>query len=276
MARAGQTPWARILAPLSGSAADKAVLEAAAELARPFSAGVSGAYAPPDVADLAPWIGEGFMGGIQLAALESLGEAAREGEKAARANCEACGHPGVEFLALGSPVATALSMEARLSDVVVFDDQAARGRGPLADAFKHIVAGEQRPTVIARQGLKAAGVVAVAWDGGKEATRAARTALPLLQHAARVVILCACDLTSRTFEPARLADFYAARGVKADVRLLDGKGEAATLILEAAHDLGAALLVAGAFGHTRLREFMFGGTTRSLLSADGPSLFLSH
>jgi nucleotide-binding universal stress UspA family protein len=39
---------------------------------------------------------------------------------------------------------------------------------------------------------------------------------------------------------------------------------------------GAEILVAGAFGHPRLQEFIFGGTTRSLLHADGPSLFLSH
>jgi nucleotide-binding universal stress UspA family protein len=263
------------MAPLVGGAADKAVLAAAVELARPFGAAVAGVYAPPDVADLAPWMGEGFMGGIQLAAVESLKEAAHDGEQAARAGCKAAGE-GVEFVALESPVATALSMESRLSDVVVFDDEAARGRGPLAEAFQQILAGEQRPTVVARAGLKADGVVAVAWDGGKEATRAARTALPLLHKASKVVILSAVDLTSRAFEPERLAGFYAARGVRAEVQPLSGKGEAAGLVLEAARGLGASLLVAGAFGHPRLREFIFGGATRSLLAADQPSLFLSH
>jgi nucleotide-binding universal stress UspA family protein len=277
MARAGQTPWARILAPLTGSAGDRHVLDAAAELARPFGAEVAAVYAPADIADLAPWMGEGFMGGVQVAAVESLKEASLEGEQAARAACEACeAGSHAAFTALSSPVWTALAMESRLSDVVVFDDEAARGRGPLAEAFQEIVAGEQRPTVVARPGLKADGVSVVAWDGGKEATRAARTALPLLQKASRVVVLSARDLTSRAFEPQRLADFYAARGVRAEVEILSGKGEAAQLILEATRGLGADLLVAGAYGHPRLREFIFGGTTRSLLAADGPSLFLSH
>ena len=40
--------------------------------------------------------------------------------------------------------------------------------------------------------------------------------------------------------------------------------------------LTAGLLVAGAFGHPRLQEFIFGGTTRTLLAAEQPSLFLSH
>jgi nucleotide-binding universal stress UspA family protein len=264
------------MAPLSGAASDDAVLAAAIEVARPFAAAVSGVYTPPDIADLAPWMGEGFMGGIQVAAVESLKEAAAEGEAAARAACAACSRPGVEFIALASPVAIALSMEARLSDVVVFDDEAARGHGPLAEAFQEIVAGEQRPTVVARPGLNVSGTIAVAWDGGKEASRAARTALPLLQQAARVVVLSACDLSSRAFDPSRLAEFLAARGAKAEVVSLPGRGEAAGVILDAAREAGADLLVAGAFGHTRLREFIFGGTTRSLLMADGPSLFLSH
>jgi nucleotide-binding universal stress UspA family protein len=46
------------------------------------------------------------------------------------------------------------------------------------------------------------------------------------------------------------------------------------VLLHAAREAG--LLVAGAFGHPRLQEFIFGGTTRSLLNADQPSLFLSH
>jgi nucleotide-binding universal stress UspA family protein len=48
------------------------------------------------------------------------------------------------------------------------------------------------------------------------------------------------------------------------------------LLLGAAKEVGANLLVAGAFGHPRLQEFIFGGTTRTLLNSDGPSLFLSH
>ena len=47
-------------------------------------------------------------------------------------------------------------------------------------------------------------------------------------------------------------------------------------IAAAAAKVGAGVLVAGAFGHPRLQEFIFGGTTRTLLNADRPSLFLSH
>jgi nucleotide-binding universal stress UspA family protein len=269
--------WARIMAPVAGGDADAGVLAAAAVLAAPFGAEVTAVYAPADVADLMPWMGEGFMGGVQVTAVQSLKEAAAEGEAAARVACQALDYGRKAFISLSSPVWSALSMEGRLSDVVVFDDIAARGRGPLAESFQQIVAGEQRPTLVARPGLRADGCAAVAWDGGKEASRAARTALPLLQKAARVVILAAPASSARYFDPARLQAFFAERGVKAEVQTLTQSGDPAPALLSAAAAVGANLLVAGAFGHPRLQEFIFGGTTRSFLNANGaPSLFLSH
>lgn len=268
--------WARIMAPLAGAPGDANVLNAAAVLAAPFGAEVACVYTPADVADLMPWMGEGFMGGVQITAIESIKEAAVEGETIARASCDGCAAGKKAFVALESPVWASLSMEGRLSDVVVFDDQAARGKGPLAEAFQQIVADEQRPTVVARPGLKVDGCIMVAWDGGKEASRAARTAIPLLEKASRVVIVAAPAATSRKSDPARLQAFFAARGVRSEVEVMPEGSDAAPLLLAAARRLEAGLLVAGAFGHPRLQEFIFGGTTRSLLAADAPSLFLSH
>jgi nucleotide-binding universal stress UspA family protein len=268
--------WARIMAPLSGGKGDAGVLAAAAELARPFEAEVSGVYAPADVADLMPWMGEGFMGGVQITAVESLKDAAAQGESHAKGSWDACAWPNKDFVTLESPVWASLAAESRLSDVVVFDDEAARGRGPLAEAFQQLIANEQRPTVVARAGLKGDGVVAIAWDGGKEATRAVRTALPLLEKASSVVIISAPAASSREFDPERLKAFLAARGVEAQVKVIKEGGDPGALLLGAARAAGANLLVSGAFGHPRLREFIFGGTTRSLLHADSPSLFLSH
>ncbi|HYE47793.1 MAG TPA: universal stress protein [Caulobacter sp.] len=268
--------WARIMAPLSGGAGDEAVLAAGAALAAPFDAELAAVHAPADVADLMPWMGEGFMGGVQITAMDSLKEAAAEGQRAAEAAVAGCGYAKTRFVALETPVWAGLSMEGRLSDVVVFGDEAARGRGPLAEAFQQTVADEQRPTIVARPGLGVGGTVAVAWDGGKEASRAARTAQPLLEKAGRVVILCAPGASSRKFDGARLQAFLAERGVESEVEVIGGSGDAAHLLLAACERLGAGLLVAGAFGHPRLQEYIFGGTTRTLLNNDGPSLFLSH
>ncbi len=268
--------WARIMAPLSGGAGDGAAIEAAALLAEPFGAELAGVFTPADVADVMPWMGEGFLGGVQSTALESLKEAAAAGEKHARAAMDRCGYAKKQFISLQTPVWAGLSAESRLSDVVVFTNDPPRGRGPLAEAFQQMVADEQRPVLIAREGFKIGGVAAVAWDGGKEASRAARLALPLLEKASKVVILAAPKASSRSFDPSRLQAYYAARGVAADLDILPDSGDAAPLLVHGVKKAQADILVAGAFGHPRLQEFIFGGTTRTLLGADQPSLFLSH
>ena len=264
------------MAPLSGGQGDGAAIKAAAMLAEPFGAELAGVYTPADVADVMPWMGEGFLGGVQSTALESLKEAATAGEKHARAAMDGCGYAKKQFISLQTPVWAGLSAESRLSDVVVFTNDPPRRRGPLAEAFQQMVADEQRPVLIARDGFAVGGVVAVAWDGGKEASRAARLAMPLLEKASRIVILAAPKASSRSFDPGRLQAYYAARGIAADLDVLPDSGDAAPLLLYASKKAEAQVLVAGAFGHPRLQEFIFGGTTRTLLGADQPSLFLSH
>ncbi len=268
--------WARIMAPLSGGKGDPNVLTAASVLAEAFAAEIAAVYVPADVADLMPWMGEGFMGGVQIAAVESLKEATAEGRAGAEAAFAGCAYARKAFIGLDSPVWLALSMHARLSDVVVFDGAAARGRGPLGEAFQQVVAAEQRPVLVARPGLEAGGVVAVAWDGGKEASRAMRTSLPLLQKASKVAILSCRSTSSREFDPKALQDFLGARGVQAEINSLEGSGDVGPRLLEAARGIGATLFVAGAYGHPRLQEFIFGGATKAFLTTDGPSLFLSH
>jgi nucleotide-binding universal stress UspA family protein len=268
--------WARIMAPLSGGEGDRRVLAAASAVAEAFEAELACVHAPADVADLIPWMGDGFMGGVQATAVQSLREAAAAGEKAARASADACGYARRRFVALSSPVWAALAMESRLSDLVVFDAATARGKGPLAEAFQQIMADEQRPTLVAHEGLKVGGVVAVAWDGGKEASRAMRTAIPLLRKASQVVILSAPKASPRRFDPSQLKGFLQVRGVTSVVEVLCDPGDAAPALVRRAKAASADLLVAGAFGHPRLQEYVFGGATRTFLNSEGLSLFLSH
>ncbi len=269
--------WARIMAPLAGGGReDEAALAAAVAMAEPFQAEVAAVFTPADVADVMPWMGEGFLGGVQTTALESLREAVAIGEARARATAERFDYPRIRFINLQTPVWAGLSAEGRLSDLVVFTNDAARGRGALAEAFQQMLADEQRPVLIARGSVKPQGCVMVAWDGGKEASRAARLALPLLEKAARVVIASAPKASARHVDPARLKAYYAQRGVQAEVEVLSEAGDVGHTLLHAAERAGADLFVAGAFGHPRLQEFIFGGTTRTLLNSEGPSLFLSH
>jgi len=269
--------WARITVPLSGARSDSEALVAARALAAPFEAELAAVFAPADVADLMPWMGEGFMGGVQVAALDSLKEAASEAERHARLQFDVVDYPKARFWTLKSPVALELAMEARLSDVVVFGPDAPRARGPLVEAFQQVLMEERRPVVIARSAPSLDDTVAVAWDGGREATRSARVAAPWLCKAARVVILTAPQATPRDFDPARLKDLFTQRGIRADIEVLSASGDAGPMLVSACRSVGAKLLVAGAFGHPRFQQFIFGGTTKHLMQVDdGPSLFLTH
>lgn len=266
------------MAATLGGPEDGPVLAAAKRAARPFGAELACVFAPADAADLMPLMGDGFMSGVQTAALDSLTEAAALGEAQARASALAVDYAPASFTALGSPVREGLAMEARFSDLMVLSADAAVGKGLLAEAFQMLLMDERCPVLVARGTTsEALGCAVVAWDGGREATRAARAAAPWLTAFARVLILSAPDATARAFDPERLRAYFEAVGVRAEVETLMGQGDPAIALLDAAKAAGAELLVAGAYGHSRLQEVVFGGTTRTLIQAkDAPALFLAH
>jgi nucleotide-binding universal stress UspA family protein len=124
--------------------------------------------------------------------------------------------------------------------------------------------------------------VVVSWDGGRESARAARDALPLLREAKRVVILSLLGYRFRTGEDAqrsqaRLAAYLAQHGIRAEGRdmpcTIDRHGE---LLLSQVADLGADLVVMGAYGHARVRELILGGVTRIMLDSMTVPVLMSH
>jgi len=119
---------------------------------------------------------------------------------------------------------------------------------------------------------------AIAWDGGRAAARAVRDALPVLKVAKQASILCATD--DKAVEPASVAalqDYLRHHGITAEVQLFSRSerpiGEA---LQQAAVERGAGVLVMGAYGHSRLREFVLGGATRSILASRRLPIFMSH
>lgn len=268
--------WTRILAPLVGESRDDAVLAAAASLAAPFGASLTGVFATPTPTSLFGWMSEGTMNALELA-LGKIEQAACRSDRDARARLAAFRYSRKAYEVSNSDDWSGLRMSARLSDVVVFEPAAARGEGYLAEAFHQVLMDERRPVLIARGPVDLEAPVAVAWDGGGEASRAARRAIPWLRKANDVVILTAPGATTRTFDPQYLIGYLADQGVRARLVQLSSHGEAGPLLLQATERLGAKLLVAGAFGHPRFQRFIFGGTTRTLLSSpSGPALLISH
>lgn len=123
--------------------------------------------------------------------------------------------------------------------------------------------------------------ILIAWNARPEVVRAIAGAIPLLQAAkdVRIVTVDAAPNTAwRGDAPGRdLAAYLTCHGVRAEVSNLDGLGrEHARAIADAALDFDADLIVMGAYGHSRAREFVLGGVTRDLLAGSKTALLLAH
>ena len=117
--------------------------------------------------------------------------------------------------------------------------------------------------------------VAIAWNGSRESARAAQAALPFLLRARKVAVI-GCELDERRRAGAeRLVANLARHGVEVRLELSPaGDLPVGDALLNAASDLGCDLLAMGAYGHSRTRELVFGGATRSLLAhMTTPTLF---
>lgn len=123
--------------------------------------------------------------------------------------------------------------------------------------------------------------VLVAWNASRESTRAVNDALPLLRTATKVTVLAVNPergIDEHGDVPAADICLHLARhGVKAEaahtVATDISEGDA---LLSYAADIGADLIVCGGYGHSRAREMVFGGVTRTLLQEMTVPMLLSH
>jgi len=123
--------------------------------------------------------------------------------------------------------------------------------------------------------------IAVAWNGSPEAIRAIHSARPLLARASRVVVLSGTQrkaLTEIDWKPQFDLDVYLRRhGIHAEERpLLASDEDAGPALLAAAAEIGAGMLVMGAYGRTRFSEWFFGGATRHVLDHAGIPVLMRH
>jgi nucleotide-binding universal stress UspA family protein len=175
--------------------------------------------------------------------------------------------------------------QARYADIVV-----SGGRSPaLSDAFslaspRDLVMQAGRPLLVVPDRIKWLDLrsVLVAWKDTPEARRAVADALPILRKAKDVAIVEIPEADDeRSAAMARVGDvaaWLARHGVSATARVPEVAGsESAAVELERiAGDVGAALIVAGAYGHSRFRELILGGVTEYLVMQTARCVLLSH
>ncbi|MFG6500076.1 universal stress protein [Sulfitobacter sp. 1A13191] len=123
--------------------------------------------------------------------------------------------------------------------------------------------------------------VFVAWKAGIPATRAIRAALPILRNAREVTVALFDPVSISAYDGENpgtdVAAWLTHQGCNVAVQqYASGGADIGTAILKRAKETGADLIVMGAYDHSRLREMVFGGTTRSLIEQSAFPVLLSH
>jgi len=168
---------------------------------------------------------------------------------------------------------------AALTDVIVLNTSlAGHLKSEMQSVVSDVVLKAGKPILAvpqARRGIDFRGHVLIAWDGSLPAAEALRAATPLLEQAASVTI---AEIGAVTGDPADEAASYLSRhGIHARVERLDElEGGVAATLLMTLEQRQPAYCVMGAYGHSRLRESLFGGITRNMLTEAPVSLFLGH
>ncbi|MBR0685434.1 universal stress protein [Bradyrhizobium manausense] len=174
--------------------------------------------------------------------------------------------------------------QARCADIIV-----SGGQSPtFSDAFsmaspRDLVMQTGRPLLVVPDRINWLDLrsVLVAWKDTPESRRAVADALPMLRKAKDVVVVeipeADDDRSGVMAHVSDVAAWLARHGVTATARVPEAASETAAVQLERiASDVGAGLIVAGAYGHSRFRELILGGVTEYLITQTARCVLLSH
>jgi nucleotide-binding universal stress UspA family protein len=266
-----------IIVQIEADDGQEARLQAAFDLVRAFEGHLVCLQVTPYAAYA---MGDPATGGFAVASLMEAIDKQRNAERStveARVKAEGVAW---NWVALDGDFVERLGETARLADAVVmnsgpFAHAAGMRLSRTGDAAIHASV----PVIAvppASRGFAVTGSALVAWDGSQEAAVALRAALPMLQLAESVDVLTV-EEKSNGYRARDAAVFLARHGIEAEVIERRSEGESIESVIRTVlAERRSAWLVQGAYGHSRLRQTLFGGVTRGLL-ADAPvPLVLAH
>ena len=183
---------------------------------------------------------------------------------------------------VGNPAAVLIE-EARFHDLVVLEGGARHDLILSDDDIGRLIVSAGRPVLLVPSAIHGGSFksIAIAWKNCPEAARAVTAAMPLLTRAETIVVLHADENSAKSAAEAddldRFVDLLRRHGLRVEGRRVVPQGlTSPDAVLGKAIESGANLLVMGGFGHSRLREFVFGGFTQRVLDAAGLLVFLFH
>jgi nucleotide-binding universal stress UspA family protein len=286
-----------VLLPVSGSSADKEAFAMALSVGRMFDAHLVGLHVRPDARrDIASLAGSdgGMTAGIDTM-LNQMETDADAREKTATdawqlfcaqnniASAETPRETGVtaEWVIETGTEADWVAEYGRTADMIVV----ARGEetwGPDYVLMEAALMDTGKPVLVApRLDVAAApvtGVVGVAWKDTREAGAAVRAASPFLRKAGRIIVFIVPeDEGDGDKSHLRLVRMLRWHNANVSIQSLQpGEGSAASVLMDTSVKAGCGLLVMGGYGHTRLREAVFGGFTRAVLESAPLPVLMAH
>jgi nucleotide-binding universal stress UspA family protein len=178
-----------------------------------------------------------------------------------------------------------LGLRARYSDLIVIGQTNRDEPSPsvMSDFPEFMIVNSGRPVLIVPHSLtktSLSDISVVAWDGSRESARAVTDAIPLLKLSKQVHVLIINPnepTEAHGDEPgADIALFLARHDIKVEISTRFSTHDVGSNILAACKELSADLLVMGGYGHSRFREMIMGGVTRTVLENMSIPVLMSH
>jgi nucleotide-binding universal stress UspA family protein len=273
-------PLANVLVHVGGGVQSGARLDAAAIFAHNLQAHLTGLYVIPEME--IPGVAYAYVGNEFIEQQRELAvQDAAEAEAAFRVRADGqslCNDWRCEEGDLYE-IITQLS---RYADVVVL------GQAPpdevsgriFIELPEQVVLSSGRPVLAIPYAGAHLGIgdrVLVAWDGSREATRAVHDALPILVKASKVTVLSIDAKDPGSASSIDMAGHLARHGVAVEAsETTSGDLTVGDTLLSRAAEMGVDLIVMGAYGHSRAREWIIGGVTRHVLSHMTVPVLMSH
>jgi nucleotide-binding universal stress UspA family protein len=257
----------------------------AARLARDLGAELAGAYLVPE-GQLSPFASAMMPANVVAARLAQSADAQSGAQDRFRSACAAASLMAIEWRApAGDPLEAAV-LHARYADLTVLgqpapDDPMAPFMSELANA---VVMRSGRPVLFvpfAAEDLSPGRTMLVAWKDARESARALADALPLMKRAQRVFVVTVSPEANGEVRDAlvekQLLGWFERHEVEATFRREVAPDlDAGNVLLSQAADLGADLIVMGAYSRPRLTELVLGGVTRLVLSSMTVPVLMAH
>lgn len=287
-----------ILAPLLGLESDTQTLQTAYQLAQATDGHIDCLHVRPD-ASVSCIPMSGYVMGLTVLTPEiakCFEDNARQTAELARRNfnnfmagtgCKSVEHPATTHQVSGNyrevegELVPLVIQHARVHDLVILNRNFGYS-GVGQRALEEILVGCGRPVVLEtdRPVRTSDKHIAIGWKSTAEAAHAITAVLPFLIRAEKVSILSA-EESGQDYERTNASAHDLAvelrwHGLAPEIHCLPQSTDAARSVVDAAHELGADLLVMGAFGHSRTRELIFGGFTRHVLRSAPMPIFLVH